>query len=333
MPEEPDSVSPEISVRLFVPRDAEGIAALIRRNYADTYYKALFYDPDAIQNTNATAKIISTVATYHETVIGHFAMFPSSFSDIAEIGAAVVDPAFKHLGIMNVMFDHLIADARERKFRAIFGEGIMLHPFSQKANLRHGMIESAIMLGEVPSSIEIEHRFKGQKRSGVVVAFLPFDKQTRILSLPIRYREIIENTYQCAGIKFLTSGSIQRENESPIDIRYNPLLKTGIIAVNADISRKQIDNAFEEMSAQQCDMVFADLNLHVIADIDRIVQIFNRWGFFYSGILFSYYHNEDYLRLQRKNSGEIDEENLICYSNFAEKLLAFILRDEASLDQ
>lgn len=331
MSEEPAVISPEISVRAFVPRDAEGITALIRRNYADTYYKAIFYNPDAIRNANVSVEIISIVAAYHETVVGHFAIFPSSFSCIAEIGAAVVDPAFKHLGIMSRMFDYLIAVAQSREYRMLYGEGIMLHPFSQKANLHHEMIESAIILGEVPSSIEIEHRLKDTKRSGVVVAFLPFDKQTRSLSLPTRYREIIEETYRCAGIKFLSSNTISDEMESKINTRYNPLLKTGIMVINGNISAEQIDNALEEISKQPCDMIFADLNLHLITEIDFIIQLLNQRGFFYSGILFSFYHNEDHLRLQCKNSEQVDEENLVCYSDFAEKLLAYILRDEASL--
>lgn len=333
MSEETVIISPEISVRHFVPRDAEGVVALIRRNYADTYYKALFYDPDAIRNANATGEIISIVAAYHETVIGHFAMVPSSFSDIAEIGAAAVDPSFKHLGVMNAMFDHLITDACERKFRAIFGEGIMLHPFSQKANLHHGMVESAIMLGEVPSSIEIEHRIKDAKRSGVVIAYRLFDLSPRSVRVPSRYHSIIETTFLNAGITLDPNPLILPPAPKTISHRYHPLLKNGFIRIDADVTASQIDEVLGMLDSAPCDMIFADISLCRIASIDSLIDYLNRQKFFYCGIMFAFYGGEDYLRLQRKNSGEIDEENLFCYSEFAEKLLAFILRDEASLDQ
>lgn len=326
------SESPEISVRLFVPADAGGIAALIRRNYADTYYKALFYDPDAIRHANEAGEILSIVAAYHETIVGHFAMVPSPFSDIAEIGAAVVDPAFKHLGIMNAMFDHLIAKARECGFCAIYGEGIMLHPFSQIANLHHGMSESALMLGEVPASIEIEHRIKDSKRSGVVIAYLLFDPPPRSLYLPIRYQRIVEATYRYAGATLLP-GTLSPANAEVITHRYHPLLKNGFIRIDSEVTPSQIDDVLETMETQGCDMIFADINLQRVDGIDRVVELLNRRKFFYCGVMFGWYRGEDYLRLQRKQSTQIDEENLVCHSAFARELLDFILRDEASVSQ
>jgi hypothetical protein len=57
----------------------------------------------------------------------------------------------------------------------------------------------------------------------------------------------------------------------------------------------------------------------------------NRQGFFYSGVLFAWYENEDYLRLQRKNSRSVDEEQLVCYSKNAQEMFAFIHEDEARI--
>jgi hypothetical protein len=57
----------------------------------------------------------------------------------------------------------------------------------------------------------------------------------------------------------------------------------------------------------------------------------NRRRFFYSGVMFSFYHNEDYLRLQRKNSRFVDEEQLVCYSQNAKMLLEYIQKDEADV--
>ncbi|MDD5716275.1 MAG: GNAT family N-acetyltransferase [Sulfuricurvum sp.] len=324
---------PEISIRTFVPGDAEGITRLIRHNYGESYYKALFYHPEAIVQANETQNIISIVASFHETVVGHFSMVPSSLSNIAEIGAAVVDPAFKHLGIMNRMFDHLITTANLHRYHAIYGEGIMLHPFSQKANLHHGMVESAILLGEVPSTMEIEHRLKDSKRSGVVVSFLPFNKHDRTLLLPDRYRHIIQEAYDHANIRVYPLDTPLPPKESPLLLRYNLLLNTAIVTVDSHVSSEEIDTALVEISEHPCDMIYIDINLHRVADIDNLIRILNERLFFYSGILFSYYNNDDYLRLQHKNSSEIDEESLICFSDYAKRLLSFIRQDEYSLTQ
>ena len=44
--------------------------------------------------------------------------------------------------------------------------------------------------------------------------------------------------------------------------------------------------------------------------------------------MFEHYREEDYLRLQRKNSHHIDEEQLAYYSADAKALLEFIRKDE-----
>ena len=75
-------------------------------------------------------------------------------------------------------------------------------------------------------------------------------------------------------------------------------------------------------------MIFADISLESSYDIDATVAMLNDNNFFYSGVLFQFYNSKDYLRLQRKNSNSIDEENLICYSKDAQKLFKFIQNDE-----
>ena len=75
-------------------------------------------------------------------------------------------------------------------------------------------------------------------------------------------------------------------------------------------------------------MIYADINLHRIEAMDQLIKLLNAHGFFYSGVLFAFYKGEDYLRLQRKNSNFVDEEQLACYSPYAKKLLNFIRKDE-----
>lgn len=327
---QPDSgaLAAQVDVRRFEPSDAEGIARLIYRNYDHTYYKTFYYDPLAIMDANTSGQIVSIVALCGGLVIGHFALILSSMSNIAEIGAAVVDPGFKGHGIMTRMFEYLIATAREMKLNALYGEAIMIHPYSQKANRRQGMAESAILLGEVPSSLEIEHRFKETMRSGAVEAFLLFDRHERRLHLPLLYREKITAAYAEADVPFHDSENGASPQERTIEHRYNPMLNIGVIVIDAAVIPSRFDAALDSLLLTHCDMIYADINLHRIAEIDDLVSFLNTRRFFYAGVMFSFYHNEDYLRLQRKNALGIDEEQLVCYSESARDLLAFILEDE-----
>ncbi|HHH73104.1 MAG TPA: hypothetical protein ENL04_04705 [Sulfuricurvum sp.] len=318
-------------VRRFKDEDAEGIARLIYKNYHYTYYKTQFYDPIKIRSLNHEYEVVSIVAVYGVRVVGHFALIISRRSNIAEIAIAAVDPEFKKMGIMNRMFDAIIDTARVLELNAFFGEAIMLHPYSQKANLSHGMCESAIVLGEVPSQTEIEHQLKSVLRSGAMMSFLVFDKHPRYLSLPQRHRTQIESVYRCAGIEMLKQPPKNPFRQS-LSYHLNERINVGFIIIESIPDSDALDELIDLMHTEHCEMVYADINLHHIENIDEVIAMLERRHFFYSGVLFSFYHNEDYLRLQRKNSRFVDEEQLVCYSQNAKALLEYIQTDEKRIN-
>ncbi|MEN8302705.1 MAG: GNAT family N-acetyltransferase [Campylobacterota bacterium] len=327
IPLERDNILENLDISTFKDEDAEGIAQLIYKNYDYTYYKSRYYNPQKILKDNRVGKIISIVCRDHSKIVGHFALVKSKHSNIAEIAIAIVDPLYKRLGIMNLMFNTLIEQAKEHSFSAIYGEGMMIHPYSQKANLRHNMIESAIALGEVTSSMEIEHSIKSSERSGVVMAFLLFDSHERKLNLPKIYAKEINKVYLRAGVKIETLSN--KENyDGNIGVERNTLLNVARIIIDGTIKKDIFLNLLNELLQEQHDMIFADISLESYYDIDATVAMLNVNNFFYSGVLFQFYNSKDYLRLQRKNSNSISDEHLICYSEDTQMLLKFIQNDE-----
>lgn len=315
-----------ISIRRFEIGDGDGIAKLIYRNYNFSYYKDIFYIPHKVREANLDKSVTSIVAYYKNELIGHFALLRSKHSNIAEIGVATVDPRFKRMGIMNLMFDELIITAKKEGFKAIYGEALTMHPFSQKANLRHGMIESAICLGLVPESMEIEKSIKSAQRSGAMIAYLLFEPLSRELHLPTRYKKELLKVYQRAGLKVTSSHNSSAQREA-LDSRTNPMLNSGTIVIEDAFNLHDFTQRFENLRHQKLDMIFADINLHHIKTIDDIIQTLNSLSFFYSGLLFEYYHNEDYLRMQYINSIDVDMDNIVCYSNDANAMMDFIRED------
>jgi len=327
---EKETILQRLTVRRFREEDAEGIAQLIYKNYHYTYFKTNFYDPAKIRLLNENREVVSIVAVYGVRIVGHFALVISRHAEVAEIAIAAVDPEFKKMGIMNRMFQTIIATAEAMRLNAIYGEALMLHPYSQKANLSHGMCETAIILGEVPSQTEIERQLKASLRSGSMVSFLVFGRHARYLSLPGRYAPQIEAVYACAHIRRSHSRPADT-NRQMLTNYFNSNINVGFIVIEALPDAEALDETIDLMHTDHCEMVYADINLHHIEEIDDIVAMLNRRHFFYSGVLFSFYHNEDYLRLQRKNSRFVDEEQLVCYSQHAKALLEYIQRDEADV--
>ena len=319
----------EIDIRPFRLDDAQEISRLIYQNYDYTYYKAMFYDPSAIAEHNISQRIHSFVALHQEKIIGHFALAPRSHTNCSEISVAVVDPNYKGMGIMNKMFVSLIDYAKAHRFRSLFGEAIMLHPYSQKANLKKGMKESALVLGLVPEDIEIEHELKLTKRSGVLVGYLIFEKRRPAINLPSVYKEWIEATYKQFDI--ILDAELPTKELTPIQTHLDTELNLGVIQIDLEVDAATITTTLERLMLEQSDMIYADINLHRISQLDAIVDALNEHGFFYSGVMFDFYHDEDYMRLQKVCTHNIELEHLVTYSEFGKELLAFVREDKKRL--
>lgn len=321
-----EDVLQNLRVRTFRIGDGDGIAKLIYRNYNFSYFKDTFYIPHKVRESNLDKSVTSIVAYYHKELIGHFALLKSQESNIAEIGVACVDPRFKRMGIMNLMFDTLILQAQKEELSAIYGEALTMHPFSQKANLRHNMIESAISLGIVPSSMEIEESIKTAQKSGAMIAYLLFNPKPRKLNLPQRYQEEILKVYKRANLDI----SLLKPKEDVVKelhVNINEMLNSGSIVIKSSFKDSVFRSVFESLRHEQVDMIFADISLEDVKDIDTVITKLNHLGFFYSGLLFEYYENKDYLRLQYINSLKIDIKEVVCYSNDANNMMHFIQED------
>jgi anti-sigma regulatory factor (Ser/Thr protein kinase)/N-acetylglutamate synthase-like GNAT family acetyltransferase len=328
-------IHPEIpvEVRLFREGDEEGIARLIYKNYGYSYIKDLFYYPQKVFESHGK-KFYSIVAVTGERVIGHFALVLVPESTIAEIGVAVVDPEFQGMGIMNRMFKLVMQQAKTIGLDAIFGEAIMFHIYSQKANLSHGFSESALMLGKVPVDTTIVNNELAQKskRGAVLIGYYFFTKAKKRLFLPKVYKKQIKRTYESANLPLKHAKAKKQKIPKHIFLSYTFDPPTNIAKIRIDRYGKDLKQKFSillaQLKAKHCDMIYADISLERIPQIEKAIEMLNKAGFFYSGVMFLYHEGEDYLRLQLKHSDRIGHRNYVCYSDFCKKLSRYIMEDE-----
>ncbi len=322
-----------ITIREFAQGDEEGIATLIYKNYGHSYIKDLFYYPQKIAELHGK-KFHSVVAESNGKIVGHFAFILIPESTIAEIGIVVVDPLFKGRGLMNRMLKLILKKAEEIGLDAVFGEAIMYHTFSQKSNLTHDFSESALMLGKTPLDITIESNelTKAYKRGAVLVGYRFFHKYSKSLYLPKIYRDQIEKTYLNAGISFTKKKKKIRKIPDHIFLSYQFDPPTNIATIRVDRYGKDFKHKFlllvSQLRAKHCDMIYADISLENIPQINKVIKIMNKRGFFYSGVMFLCHKRGDYLRLQLKHSDKVGNKNYVCYSEFCKKLSEFITEDE-----
>jgi len=322
-----------VTIREFKEGDEEGIAYLIYKNYGHSYIKDLFYYPQKIVELHGK-EFYSVVAEINGRIIGHFAFILVPESTIAEIGIVVVDPLFKGRGIMNRMIKLVLEKAKEIGLDAVFGEAIMYHTFSQKSNLRHDFSESALMLGKTPLNITIENieLTKAYKRGAVLVGYHFFHRYCKSLYLPKIYRDQIEQTYLNAGISFSKKKKKIDKIPEHVFLTYQFDPPTNIATIRVDSYGKDFKHKFlllvSQLRAKHCDMIYVDISLENIPQINKVVKIMNNRGFFYSGIMFLCHEKEDYIRLQLKHSDRVGSKNYVCYSDFCKALSQFIIKDE-----
>ena len=322
-----------ITVRDFQEGDEEGISHLIYKNYGHSYIKDTFYYPQEIAAQHSR-KFYSVVAESEGRIVGHFAFILLPESTIAEIGIVVVDPLFKGRGIMNRMMDRILQKAREVGLDAVFGEAIMYHVFSQKSNLKHGFSESALMLGKTPVDITIENNelTQMQKRGAVLIGYKFFQRYDKSLYLPKVYKKQITKTYENAQIRWKRKKKIKKTAPEHLFLHYRFDPPTNIATIRIDHYGKEFKHKFlllvEQLRAKHCDMIYADISLEEIPQINKVVKILNKRGFFYAGVVFLLHEQKDYLRLQLKNSDKIGTKNYVCYSDFCKALSAYIREDE-----
>ncbi len=331
-----DKDSITICVSDFSDGDEESISRLIYQNYGLSFANEDFYYPKRILEEQGK-KYLSIVAKSDDLIVGHFALILIPDSNIAEVGVVVVDPSYKGMGIMNKMFTSLIEKARSIELSAIFGSAIMYHVFSQKSNLSYGFRESALLIGKTLDSIHIKGNELTQKRErgSTLIGYLLFDFRRRFLFLPKRYQEYILSCYQHSAIPYTLSTKEEKSVESYSDLSYiyHPLTNLGEIIINCfgeDFKYKFL-LILNQLREKHCDMIYADINLEKIPQIDSVIEILNNRGFFYSGIFFLKHNEQDYLRLQNRHSDKVGKENMVCYSEYCHELLDYINQDEESI--
>jgi len=322
-----------ITVRTFSEGDEEGIVRLIYKNYGYSYIKDLFYYPQKVFESHGK-KFYSIVAQRGEKIIGHFALVLVPESTIAEIGVAVVDPEFQGRGIMNRMLKLILQKARDIGLDAVFGEAIMFHIYSQKANLHHGFSETALLLGKVPVDTTIVNNKLAQKykRGAILTGYYFFTKKCKSLYLPNIYKKQIKRTYTNTKVPFTKAEKKGQKSPKHIFLSYTFDPPTNIAKIRVDHYGKDFKQKFQillhQLKAKHCDMIYVDISLEKIPQIDKVVNFMNKKGFFYSGIMFFYHEKGDYLRLQLKHSDKIGSKNYVCYSDFCQKLSKYIQKDE-----
>jgi N-acetylglutamate synthase-like GNAT family acetyltransferase/anti-sigma regulatory factor (Ser/Thr protein kinase) len=325
--------SDPIEVRAATSEDAEAIAQLLYENYHLSYVHADFYRPRYLMATLASGGLLSTIAVHDGRVIGHSALMPLPGVSSAETGAAVVHSAYRGLGVFGRLSEHTIDTAIERGLAAVFGDAVTIHPFSQRAERSNGYSETALQLGMFPAQTTMRG-FGGEgprRRTATLRSYRPFDEQPRRVALPAVYGELLKDVYANVGLTIeartqpapIEGEALTAEVDEPRSLGFLRLRRWEGEAGSA------LTGAVRHLLSQHVDVAYADVDLMAVADVNKATAELNELGFFAAGLVLHGLHGHDYLRLQLLDSEEIELDDVVCDSAFAEALRHRVLEDKA----
>jgi N-acetylglutamate synthase-like GNAT family acetyltransferase/anti-sigma regulatory factor (Ser/Thr protein kinase) len=322
-----------IEVRPATSEDAEAIAQLLFENYHLSYVHADFYRPRYLMAALEAGELLSAIAVHGGQVIGHHALMPIPGVPSAETGAAVVHSSYRGLGVFGRLFELTLAAATGRGLASVFGDAVTIHPFSQRAESSHGYRETALQLGMFPAQTTMRG-FGGDepgRRTATLRSYRPFDAQSRRVALPAQYRELLESIYANVGLSTEPRAEPAPVEGDVVTATFDEPRALGFLRLRRwdDEAAAALKQAVRHQLSQHADVVYADVDLVSVSDVDAATAVANELGFFAAGLVLHGPDGHDHLRLQLLDSTQIELENVVCDSSFAQALMRQVLDDRA----
>jgi GNAT superfamily N-acetyltransferase len=320
-----------IEVRAGTSQDAEAIAQLLYENYHLSYVHADFYRPRYLMTALASGELLSAVAIHERRVIGHHALMPLAGVPSAETGAAVVHSAYRGLGVFGQLFEHTLDAACEGGLASVFGDAVTIHPFSQRAERSHGYRETALQLGMVPAQTTMRGFGGGgpRRRTATLRSYRPFDLRPRQVALPTAYGELLESVYGNVGLSIEARAEPAPLEGDPVTAELDEPRSLGFLRLRRwdEKTSRDLTPTVRHLLSRHLDVVYADVDLVSVNDVNEATAGLNELGFFVAGLALHGPDGHDHLRLQLLDSEDIELDEIVCDSPFAETLKRRVLED------
>jgi N-acetylglutamate synthase-like GNAT family acetyltransferase/anti-sigma regulatory factor (Ser/Thr protein kinase) len=325
--------SDAIEVRAATAQDAEAIAQLLYENYHLSYVHADFYRPRYLMGALEAGELLSAIAVHDRQVIGHHALMPLPGVPSAETGAAVVHSAYRGLGVFGRLFEHTLAAAAGRGLASVFGDAVTIHPFSQRVESSHGYHETALQLGMVPAQTTMRG-FGGEgprRRTATLRSYRPFNQHPRQVALPAAYRELLESIYANVGLSIKARTKPAPLEGDAVTASFDEPRSLGFLRLRRwdEETATALKRALRHLLSKHVEVVYADVDMVTVSNIDEATGASNELGFFAAGLVLHGPDGHDHLRLQLLDSTELELENVVCDSSFAKALRRRVLEDKA----
>jgi serine/threonine-protein kinase RsbW len=249
---------------------------------------------------------------------------------VGYLGEGLVDPRFRHHGLLEQMLKFMCRRAAERGLLGVFGEAVTVHPYSQMSNLALGFSMVGVQLADEAPTVQfkaIEERGTA-KRTATMLSFLKTtDGPRRTVYPPANHRAMIERIYERGRFdRRVEAGAAHASGPAGLKVDVFPEWSEAALRVTAygpdlvDLVRYRL----RELRLRRIEWICVDLPLSD-PGAQEAGPALERLGFFFAGVLPDL-ADDDVLRLQYLNEIEADVESAQIASDFGKELFAYVVR-------
>lgn len=316
-----------LEIRLMTPEDTPGLARCAYRCYGFSYSRDTIYRPELFEEMLRQGLIVSGVAvTPDGEVVAHLALSRKTPQDrIADSGQAVTDPRLRGRNLFTTLKQRMAEEARRMGLLGVYSESVSIHPFTQKANLRLGAVETALLLGFAPSTIEFKQIAELPLRSAAMMTYLRVNEEPRrTLFLPERHAELFADLISRLGLNRELRAEVQPlTGESLVDVTLIPDLTAAHFAV-----QRAGENFGREVARrlQTADVTYLDLPLAEPSTAAACLAL-EAEGFCLAGLIPEAIPSGDVLRMQRLHVPLQSPDSICTASEWGERIKAYVLAE------
>jgi len=321
-----------VLIDFFQAQDAQGIVDLFKEVYGDGYPIKLYYDQEALVQSNARGDCCSIVAR-EETgrVVGvTHTVRTAPFENLYESAAGLVLKSYRSQGISKRLQWFLLNrwSASRPEVVGIFGEPVCNHVQLQKTWDDLGAVETGLEVALMPAAAYGREK-GGHSRVACMTAYYPLKHRPHSLCLPEVYRETIPFLLQ--GLREERSFTPAVEplpQDRPTRYRIRVFDFASLARVTFEDIGKDFEVSLEEIDGERKRQNLQILQVYLNLGcpwIGAAVDLLRTRGYFLGGVLPRWF-DEDGLLMQKLFCPP-DWDDIQLYTDRAKEILRLIRAD------
>lgn len=324
----------EVIIDMFRPEDAKGVTELFKSVYGEGYPIRAYVEPDILIQENFKGTIISSVArTPKGDIVGHNALFNSAPNkNIYESGAGLVHKLYRGgKGIFTEMVKHGHDMAiKKSDIKAIFGEAVSNHIFSQKLVYTIGWQSCAIEMDLMPGAAYTKEK-TAKGRVSSILDFMLLNPEPNNIYLPPVYEKELKFIYQGLDKKIdfqLCNTQPSKDAESKIDIQTFDF--AGVARLTVESTGNDFETMFSEIENRLVNkgVIVIQLWLKLSSPWnDFPIDILRRKKYFFGGLLPQWFNEKSDGILMQKTMDPPHFDEMNIHFERAKKIAEYVKED------